>query len=156
MSGIYSNCCIRGNRCDDCLMIRYLLISGTLFNNSILISDNYIRQLFLIHVVNCDCKLNLLAELVIAGHFRRILFRIYLITSYYQSTFNSLNRVVLFQRALIQRVGESIFALTDQRLRAGDVVCRAFAFHKAVSADCYIGLGILYKRRAIVLLITIC
>ena len=73
-----------------------------------------------------------------------------------QCAFRFADVVVFCQRALIQRVGELVCTLAYFCLCAGDVVCRAFAVHKAVSADCYVGLGVLHQRRAVILLLAVC
>ena len=67
-----------------------------------------------------------------------------------------LDRVVLGQRALVQRVRERVLAAAHDRLAARNVVRRAFTVHEAITAHRYVGLRVLRQRRAVVLLLAVC
>ena len=65
----------------------------------------------------------------------------------FQLAFGLADRVVLFLRAFVQRVGERVIALANVRLRARHVVRRAFVLRKAVAAYRH---RVVRQRRAVV------
>ena len=73
--------------------------------------------------------------------------------NYFQSAIFRLNLVIVRFRIFIERVREGILRLSYQRLASGDVIGRAFAFHKAVAAYRHIRLRILPQRIAVIFLL---
>ena len=68
---------------------------------------------------------------------------------YRQAAVDSLNRVVVNAGAFVQRVGKLVLAAANQRLAAGHIVARTFAFREIVACHRH---GIVRQGVAIILL----
>ena len=131
------------------MAVRAHVIAFARNDDCVLVHHGDLRDFHGAHVLNRDYKRNGIAQFVIGLHFLCGLVRLNLVAGDGQFALGLCEVVVVPQRNRRQRVGECIVAFAHQRLRAGDVVSRAFAVRKSIAAD---GNGRVGKRLSVVFL----